>query len=721
MTHAEIKEIIRECREKTRIEYGSAGSFFKPKLKSINHLEVGRSKIISSPLTIFIELLYQLKIEIRNAIQRIQKLAFPRPDQITGKAKDHRITGRITFEKKDLFAKPLHHISVAMWSRNWLLQWRKLGEALSDKNGIFELGYDHFEAKKWSTAIICLEIYQTTHYFTRNDRTFPHLELFKRIRISKSNLNFRVYSLEDIPLFLWEYREDFPTARVIIKDHDKDAPQYYSQARCDAASEQIIPFELTKVEHLAAIAVKSESISLASIQNDYPVNLTRCIESLMPGFTRSDEYFGHRLMNGMNRGAFLPDKDQPGHYWIKYFGACQYDSNRIYALPDAEIKLELRNDGMVVPIEIILTGPLNSNEMDPWLKRSYTTEDGENWTFAKRIARVVGGMSTEVDEHFAGTHLNAEQYAVAAYRNLRLNPVAAMLIPFLKEVVLINHSADKLLLRDFLPSATALTGKGLSQRVCDLLGVQDWKDFHPMNPISLVHDVARTDQLFWDITGKYVSEFFDRNGEEIRKQWYEIFCFSNDLVVNSVKVFGSDLDLKKADKNEIVQTKDRMEYYSFKYSFNSSMVRELKGHELKVLSPITKNDGSAEITPEDFQNLKDVCRYIIFVTTYLHTWINEHQYDEFGEVLYNCVGLRFGDGKNGVMAPESDLRIAPDLTRATQTLWFANLLSRTEFGFITRNEEGDVDPNFSRMLLDKKDEFHELGVNVHNIESRTNI
>ena len=34
-----------------------------------------------------------------------------------------------------------------------------------------------------------------------------------------------------------------------------------------------------------------------------------------------------------------------------------------------------------------------------------------------------------MEEHFPGTHLNTEQYAVAAYRNLRLNPVAGLLLP----------------------------------------------------------------------------------------------------------------------------------------------------------------------------------------------------------------------------------------------------------------------------------------------------
>jgi len=83
--------------------------------------------------------------------------------------------------------------------------------------------------------------------------------------------------------------------------------------------------------------------------------------------------------------------------------------------------------------------------------------------------------------------------------------------------------------------------------------------------------------------------------------------------------------------------------------------------------------------------------------------------------------LRFGDKERGIMAPETDLGIAPDLTRSTGMLWLTNLLSRTEYGFITKNEEGDVNPLFRKLLLDKKEEFARLGVDVHAIESRTNI
>jgi hypothetical protein len=54
-------------------------------------------------------------------------------------------------------------------------------------------------------------------------------------------------------------------------------------------------------------------------------------------------------------------------------------------------------------------------------------------------------------------------------------------------------------------------------------------------------------------------------------------------------------------------------------------------------------------------------------------------------------------------------------------IWFTNFLSRTEFGFITRNEEGDVNPVFLKLLEDKRESFAKLGVDIDKIESRTNI
>jgi hypothetical protein len=490
----------------------------------------------------------------------------------------------------------------------------------------------------------------------------------------------------------------------------------------DAFDAQFIPIELTKWKHLEQIRVAPETISLAQIQADYPENLTVCIEKKLPGYTRSDHWFGERMMNGMNRACFVPDVNEPGFYWTKYFGKGYYNGNTEYAFPDSAVKYFLKPDGLPTPVEIQLTGPLNAFNKDRWQHRVFTPDDGDLWLHAKRVARVNGGLCTEVDEHFAGTHTNTEQYAVAAYRNLRFNPLSSLLFPHLKEVVLINHAADKILLKDYIPKASALTYQGLLERCKDIMGVLDWKSYQPATPLSEAHHSAKAENLFWQLTEDYVKWFIRRNLEEIKKYWYEVYCFSEDLVNHSVPVFLSDINEDSLDDREKERNQEMKEYYAAQFSFDFDLPRSKRKGVLRAVSPIT-NHKEFPVDQEEavIKDLVKSCTYMIFVATYLHTWANEHQYEDIGEVLYNSLGLRFGEKESGVLAPESDLGISPDLTRSTQMMWFSNFLSRTEYGFITRDEEKDINPYFSNLLLNKKEEFAALGVIVENIESRTNI
>jgi hypothetical protein len=327
-----------------------------------------------------------------------------------------------------------------------------------------------------------------------------------------------------------------------------------------------------------------------------------------------------------------------------------------------------------------------------------------------------------VDEHFAGSHANLEQYAIAAYRNLRFSPLATLLFPHLKEVVLINHTADGLLLHQYIPSATAFTYEGLMARIVDVMGVMDWKSFQTMKPLSEAHSYAKAEQLFWDLTYQYVDYFIELNRKEIIRHWHEVFCFSEDLVNHSVPVFLSDKDMTHIDPRDRARFEEMKEYLTAQFCFDYDMPRQHRDGHLRTVSALTLTSTlSPEKEKEEIQNLKKACTYMIFVATFLHTWANEHQYEDIGEVLYNCLGLRYGDKDSGILAPESDLSIAPDLTRSTQMMWFSNLLSRTEYGFITRNEDHDINPYFCELLTAKKDEFAALGVIIEDIESRTNI
>jgi len=719
---AKVEKVCKECEQETKIVYGYNDSFFKPKLKGINFLQMGHSSMISNPITLFIEAAYSLFAKIRNAVQAVSHFLFPKNPVIYGTQKDTSVVGKLTFGKREDIDIPLHNMTCQLWTRTWWFSWRKLGETLSQLDGTFCIDFDLRAARQLTNRKLRFQILQRTHIYYIDGVAHPKLNLFKEIRIPKSDMIGMQYSLQTIQLFYWEYRDDINVPRVVIKDHDKDAPEYYAQGRQDAFVEQVVPIELTKIKHIEQLKLAPNSITMDSLQNDYPENLTRCLERKLPGYSRSDEWMGKRMMNGMNRAYFQPDDTDNNAYWVKYYGICRYPHNNKYALPTAEMKFELREDGLPMPKSLKLTGPINSINKDPWQEHYYTCDDGDDWEHAKRVFRVNGSFTTELDEHFTGTHLNTEQYAIAAFRNLRLNPIATLLLPHLKEVSLINHSADKLLLSDFIPNVTALTPDGVLQRTRDVLGMQDWANWQPAEPLNDKHTSAKAERLFWNILYQFVSEFIDENNVEIKEHWYEIERFSKDLVEHSVPVFLSDIDMQELDEKHQKLAKERFDYYAKQYGFAPQTKRQEVNGELKAVSPITSYaELSADNEHTEMANLKQACAYMIMVATYLHTWINEHQYEQLGEVLYSCGGLRFGDKERGIIAPESDLSISPSLSRATQGLWFANILSRTEYGFITTNNENDVNPKFIQMLLDKEDEFKALDVDIHSIESRTNI
>lgn len=726
LTEDQVREIIEECKTATQIDYSKTGGFFGPKM-GINYLQVGRSSIIFSPLTIFLEWLYLLWTKLRGWFERLSAYLFPRRPHIWGGERpgkfDSSLVGRVIFEGNRGHGAPIHHLHLEFWGRTWLGGWRKLSQGRTDNDGRFELPFDLRQSRRLWVRKLYFEVHTTSRIYFHGKEPRVHFDLFLRKPVTQSDMIGMKYNLHTLRLDYWLYREDAKTPRAVIKNILTDASEHYTQKRIDAMLEQMLPVELTHLEHLEQIEADPTSLTIPQIQKDYPLNLTACIEDHIPGYSRGDDWFGERMMNGMNRGFFERDAENPDHHWVRYFGKGWYESNDVYALPDVDMCFELKPNGLPLPVEIQLTGCLSRHDNDPFQTRSFTPADGDKWMYAKRVARVTGGLCTEVEEHFAGTHLNAEQFAIAAYRNLRLNPVAALLLPHLKEVSLINHQADRLLISDeqgYIPRASALSQEGLNQRTRDILGVQDWKAWQPMEPLNDRHTYARAEQLFWDVTGEYVDRFFAKRTDMIKKYWHEIFCFSEDLVNHAVPVAFTAPEDAPAEKWESLK-KRRFDYYCAQYRFDPKLERPQVDGETRALSRITTARSFDKADTEDWQNLKDACRYAIMTATFMHTWINEHQYDDIGEVLYSSLGLRFGDAPEGILAPENDYGICPDLKISSGMLWFSNLLSRTEYGFITRDPVHDVNPVFAQLLEANRADFKKLDVDVDAIECSTNI
>jgi hypothetical protein len=54
-------------------------------------------------------------------------------------------------------------------------------------------------------------------------------------------------------------------------------------------------------------------------------------------------------------------------------------------------------------------------------------------------------------------------------------------------------------------------------------------------------------------------------------------------------------------------------------------------------------------------------------------------------------------------------------------MWWSNMLSRTGYGFIMADEDGDVPPQLREHLEKHRQEFADLDLDIDIIQSRTNI
>ena len=396
--------------------------------------------------------------------------------------------------------------------------------------------------------------------------------------------------------------------------------------------------------------------------------------------------------------------------------------NDQYAAPNVDVFLEIRN-GKLVPVEIHLVfrrrGHREANApTEP--RQVYKPNDPgpEQWLQAKRIARVSAALHAELDVHLAQTHLNVEQYAIAAYRNLRASPLRRLLIPHVKEVVVINHEADQRLLGEngFIARTQALTPAALDERILQVLGTLDWKDWKPRPEYCQAHTYGIAAGAFWSALQEYVDKFFDANIESITQHWYEVHRFAVDLVEHSAPFFLCRyLSEMLLDENGRIRS-DGTQWYERNERMNLDIPRHEVGGEKKAVSLITATDAA---NPDDIENMKQVCRYVIFHATFFHFWANSHQLDDGGELRYGGLGLRHGN--DGLMTPEHDDSVLPPPVVASEQLWFANVLTKTRFGFIMSNEDRDIDPGLIEALRGRKKGFDALGVDIRQITSRPNI
>lgn len=618
-----------------------------------------------------------------------------------------RATGRLVFEFDQ--NKPMHHFHVELWDRDVITPDDFLGSGLTDKNGQFEIYYDPEDAGKNDLPDLELRVFEIDHSYSQEGELVEKSKLIHSVK-GGDDVTESLYEFGLISIPYWEYSESAPSPRVHVPEFG-EPPQPYSNGRILAMMTSVAPLEVIKRKHFMINKLNSNKPSLDEIQRAYPKSKTMKMEEENPGSSRSDEYFGDRFLNGMVASNLDRDPRDPEYLWL-YMQWNAYEQDGIHCLPNVDIRFKMEN-GKLLPKKIAFAmrekGVTEVNA--PTTRVEVTHSEGERWQQAKRIARVAASLWAELEAHLINTHLNTEQYAISFYRNIRKNPIKYLLGAHVKEVASINHGANTMLIGEegFITQACALTADSINLRVSQAMGMLDWKHWKPRDPLCESHHYANCAALYWHVLTDYVDRFFDSYLQEIHDQWFEIKCFSDDLVNHSNPLYLCSYLSRALEKDDSWFSKN--ERPDLKLSR-----KQVNGH-IAAVSAITQ--VAEHPCNEDIENLKQVCRYVIMHATFMHSWANDRQHDDGGEVLYSSLGLRYGD--HGVFAPESDLSIAPSPRHASEQLWFATFLSRTKFGFIMKNEDRDIPPLFLEILREYKPQFDALDFNIDDLQSRTNI
>ncbi|MEL6164204.1 MAG: lipoxygenase family protein, partial [Cyanobacteria bacterium J06628_3] len=373
------------------------------------------------------------------------------------------------------------------------------------------------------------------------------------------------------------YADGFPTF-----DSTKELPQTVQPTRHWQFNFLTSQIGLKAVQELLTIPTQNNGQLQLTAATYLPPNLTR----LNPD-KYSDEFFVERRLNGFNPGQMKRVENQPWQYIIRYeFKDAQVDDNGI--LPQY-IEARFCLDGEKLnphSIEYLLYGDTETQNQKP---------GDSDWEWSKKLFRNAEFVSHELRTHLGATHLNMDQYAMAYYRNIDKNPIKQLLHPHFEGLLKIDQQGINVLIGDeanegTVPSLTCLNYQD-SQRLLKenlkYLTYRNWTPRQQTLPDYIENNYFDTAAItMWNILTEYVKNFCDEHQQEIQQHWSEIQAMSDDL------------------------------------SSHSILLPELGTLDIKNIS-----------------DLRQMLIYIIYICTFQHSWVNNKQYEDGGDIEYATLGM----------------------------------------------------------------------------------
>ena len=657
------------------------------------YAELEKEKLIA-------KLLQNLPLE--SIIKIKQQLKKTKKNQLS-----HRAIGKIVHIDSKI---PIPNLQLELYDQDPFGLRDYLGSGETGKNGDFEIYYDPKAAGFGDAPDLQLRIFDPARTIILNGEVSQKMNLIEIIK-GDDNVTKKEYNFGVREILYYEYD---PNYSVFPYSREHSLKHNFVPKALAITQRSVAEFMVPMKEIIQKNMLDSNKPSYEEIQDKFPADvLTINLEKEHKGYTRTDEFFGERMLNGFNPILFKKDKNNPSLYTTSFNGE-KFELTGKIDLPNYKVKFKLEKEKLL-PVEITLQfREDNCTQPNPPMKKplTYTPEDGTKWLQAKRVIRATHlGVLGDVKWHLSLCHFNMEQYALSFFRNIRKNPVRNFLYPHIKEVVHVNDfgreilmnpkegffaELEPMLIQSSLPQADMLSW------VRSNLGSYDWTDWRPRKPLCESHSYAKLANLYWDILTTHTDEFFAANYDEIVKNWDEILRFSKELVKHSVPY--EPLTLEQVDDGD--------QWYDFGEIGDCSPNKRVRiDGEIKAIRPIT---NSAIHSGQDIANLKQVCKYIIYICTFPHTWIHLKHNDEFGEIKYGIL-LR-----NGSMGDEDDERVLPGQKVAAIVLAVNNMLINFKYGYMLKNEDGDVPPRLIELLASKSAEFAKLGFPLEELRSRLN-
>jgi lipoxygenase/macrophage migration inhibitory factor (MIF) len=574
---------------------------------------------------------------------------------------------------------------------------RYLGSSVTSPDGYFEIFFQRTTIPNAPPPVLTLRIYEPDQSVKSSGN--PALRRFVAAR-------------QPVPLYIHfppqsdEGSDDIAIGQIVLPfyEYDRSWPFPYvddktirigfgdlQSARYDAAETNSTSIGLRLLGQMNS---SPAGLSVDDIQAAFPPNLTIEMERKNAGSSRKDDFFAHRLLNCFVPPLFRVDADDGSLFSLEYNWK---KFQRRTDLTLLSFRARFRSDGAVLtPVDIAIGV---NTEDDPAKFTTFTPADAAKWLFAKRLIRAHHhNVIAQFQGHLAFTHFNLEQYAIAFMRCIRQNPIRGLLFPFLREVMAINAKG-----RDTLVGGQDITGliepmqkTSLTAWITDSIGRQDWKGWKPRRPLCAAHNYAHCADVYWTILTSIVDDYFEKHLRGIEQRWGEILNFSNALVANSVPFVEQGLEEPTWSGNW--------------YCMNEISERGRAGQ--KALHPVTLVVSHPE--NQDLDNLKQLCKYVIFHSTFFHSWTHAYMMTDLGELRYS------GMVRNGGLGPESDdTLIAPPL-HMMYALGSTATLSGMNCGYMVLNEEGDASALLIEKITAAKQQFAAWEFDISHLCSRLN-